>query len=76
MFLYVPLMESLSTPETGPYTSCGILALEQSDRGLVYHGFVSDVSTDYETTARLTELCNREQLFPVHLRDVIDNCLS
>lgn len=75
MFLYLPLIENLHTPELGSYRSCGILALERSEKGLVYHTFVSDVSTDYDAVANLTRLCNEGQLFPLQLRDVIDNFL-
>ncbi len=75
MFLYIPLKERLFAPELGHYTSCGILVLERTDEGFVYHTFVSDVYTDCKAVCKLTALCNREQLCPVHLMDVIEDFL-
>lgn len=35
----------------------------------------SDITVDREEAARLVELCNKLQLSPIHLKDVIDDFL-
>lgn len=36
----------------------------------------SDITVDREEAARLVELCNRLQLSPIHLQDVVDDFLA
>ena len=37
---------------------------------------ISDISSDYEAIANLVSTCNRLQLSPFHLSDVIDDFLT
>ena len=37
---------------------------------------VSDISTEAKKVVRLADLCSKEQLFPIHFYDVIENFLS
>ena len=71
-YFYEAVRESLTSDELGVYVSYGISV---SLNGQTV-AFVSDVSPDGADVERLVERCNREQLDPIHLNDVIEDHLS
>lgn len=75
MFRFRPIEQQLSTPELGEYRSYGIQAFITTPAGCEEAGLVSDVSCDPEFTACLADRCQRLQLDPVHLMDVILDAL-
>ncbi len=66
---YVLVEEQLFTPELGEYRSFGIRTKNGED-------FVSDVSTDRAFVSELVERCNREEVSPIHLRDIVVDALE
>lgn len=76
-YIYLMTKERKTTPEIPyAYATYGICVMEAKGkhRRIVKH--VADVSTDKAAVIRLTALCNRYQLFPVHLKDVIEDMLT
>ena len=71
MIRYLPVKQTLYTPETGQYLSYGIAAVRFSQDDCEIPAFVSDVSSDFSVVSKLAELFNREQLHPVHLLDAL-----
>ena len=76
MFRYTLRKENLFNPDVGCYISFGIAAFEETDSGWVRCAFVSDVSTDDKAVLELVQRCNEQQLFPIHLLDVIVDFLN
>ena len=68
-YLYVPLEESCFTDDAGEYISYGIAVTDDGGDA----GKVSDVSTDLELVREICEKCNRGQLDPLQLREVIED---
>lgn len=75
MYNYNIFVEVLKNEDSGAYTSYGIVvcSMENNQRKEVLR--VSDVSTKKERIENLIDLCNKEQLEPVHIYDVIEDCL-
>lgn len=76
MFRYTLRKENLFNPDIGCYISFGIAAFEETDSGWVHCAFVSDVSTDHDAVLDLVRRCNKHQLSPIHLWDVIEDFLN
>lgn len=72
MFWYVPFEETLYHPEFGNYRSCGIAVFQGKELLMS----VSDISTEAKEVVRLADLCSKEQLFPIHFYDVIEDFLT
>lgn len=72
MFCYIPVQETLYTPELGRYQSYGICVLNDKGERVA---FVSDVSTDPKEVATIVARCIVEQLDPEQLLDVISDSL-
>lgn len=70
---YVLVEEQLFTPELGEYHSFGIKAKNSGGEDM---DFVSDVSTDRAFVSDLVERCNRAEVSPIHLRDIIADALE
>lgn len=75
MYNYNIFVEVLKNEDSDAYTAYGICvcSMENNQRKEVLK--VSDVSTDKEKVDNLVDLCNKEQLEPVHIYDVIEDCL-
>lgn len=76
MFLYLVIKETLFHPDIGSYISYGLRAIFLSGGICQEITKISDISTDSVTVALLAQQCTREQLYPVHLMDVIEDFLS
>ena len=72
MYRYIAVKEKLYHKDIGTYTSYGIKAFKDGKEV----GFVSDVSVDRDFVEELVELCNTEQLDPIHLFDVVEDAIS
>lgn len=70
---YLPVKQTLYTPETGRYQTYGIAAVCFSEFDCEIPAFASDVSCDFAFVSALAELLNREQVHPVHLMDVLED---
>ena len=62
--------------ENGDRTGCGIAVVENRGGISTVIASVSDVSSDAELVEKLVQNCNRFELSPEHLRDVIDDFLA
>ena len=65
------IYETVRQPQTGGEHTYGIKVT--SDGMLI--AFTPNVSTDRQAVQRLTNLCTKEQLDPIHLNDVIEDFL-
>ena len=68
-YVYEAVREVLISEELGKYVTYGI----RCSRNLREIAFVSDVSADAADIELLVDLCNKEQLEPIHLYDVIED---
>lgn len=71
-YRYTAVCEKLYSDELGEYESYGIEIRKNGE--LVCR--VSDISTDKDELERLAELCEREELSPIHIYDVIEDFLG
>lgn len=74
MITYKVQEEHLFKPETGSYTSYGILAYEDSSDKVVCR--ISDIFLDRKLAEKYTQLFNTMNLEIVHLQNVIDDLLQ
>ncbi len=72
MYRYEMYEENMESEELGVYVTYGIKAFGASGEMLCA---VSDVSTDRALVQTLCESCTAEQLYPIHLRDVIEDSI-
>ena len=75
MFLYLPVKENLDSPELGCYCSFGLEAFRVTEGQMKRVAFVSDISTIEAMVSTLACRCTRLQLYPLHLRDIIEDAL-
>ena len=68
--------QKLSTPETGPYTTFGILALRLEAGQCQKVCLAADVSTSRRFAADLADRCTAGQLDPRQPNDVIEDALA
>jgi len=73
-YSYTVFEQPLSLPEYGAYTAFGV-SVSPKGKAHILQSF-PDVSTNKESLAALVLQCNRLQLHPIHLRDVIDDFLE
>lgn len=76
MYIYRAVRQELSTPETGPYTTFGILALRLEAGQWQKICLTADVSTSRSFAADLADRCIAGQLDPRQLNDVIEDALA
>ena len=74
MYIYRAVRQELSTPETGPYATFGILALRLEAGQWQKVCLAADVSTSRRFAADLR--CTAGQLDPRQLNDVIEDALA
>lgn len=76
-FRYRVFSEKKILPEFAePVLTFGICVFSETPKGQQPIRRISDVSTDRNFVKKLTELCNRAQLDPIHLKDVIEDALA
>ncbi len=71
MFKYSIFKENMSN-EDGKYTSFGI-TIEDSNGDVIKS--ITDISTDEIVVRDLCERCNKGQLHPIHLYDIVEDFL-
>lgn len=76
MYIYRAVRQELSTPETGPYATFGILALRLEAGQWQKVCLIADVSTSRSFAADLADSCTAGQLDPRQLNDVIEDALA
>lgn len=67
--------EQHTHPEIGTYRSYGIRAFRNVDTHIYPVTAIHDITTVQSQAEHLTELCNRHQLSPIHLEDIISDFL-
>ena len=72
---YIPFREELWSADLGRYQTFGICAYAKIEGGWREVIRLSDVSVDLAFVTALCERCNRGQLSPLHLRDVVEDAL-
>lgn len=72
MLRYVPCPEAVLSVDGDHYISYGIVVLDEADREVAH---VSDVSTRKAAVTELCSVCERCQIDPIHLHDVIEDML-
>lgn len=73
---YHVISERYSHPDLGVYRSYGIHAFETTGMHIRPVACVHDITTIQAQAEHLAELCNRYQLSPVHLDDIIADYLA
>lgn len=69
---YEPVREKLFSREIGCYESFGIRGSDKSGAEIF---FCSDISADMAFVIDLCEVCNRLQISPVHMLDIIEDSI-
>lgn len=73
-YQYLPFRQRYRPPTRHKYfTTFGVEVLDARGRRVMR---IKDVSDDMALIVRMTYLCTKEQLEPIHLREVIDNFLG
>lgn len=72
---YETIKELLYAPGLGHYFTYGFLATRKVNSVWEPVEFIHDVTTDYLLVKKMEELFNRYQLYPIHLRDAIEDML-
>ena len=75
LYKYQMFAERLNNPDIGNYTAFGIAVYSSVDNNPKKLMNISDISTEKKLVEDLCELCNREQLEPVHVFDVIEDSI-
>lgn len=75
MYLYLPIEEQLESPYLGPYRSFGIAAFRLTAQMRQQLIFIADVSPNEAFVSLIACRCTKEQLEPVHLRNVVEDAL-
>lgn len=70
-YIYEPIRQTVVSDDLGEYVTYGIRVLSNGKP----LSLVTDVSTDMDTVERLSALCTKEQLDPIHLMDVISDAI-
>lgn len=74
MYRYQTFAEKLNN-SIGEYTAFGIAILEGTGENMREIWRVSDISADKTVVENLAEMCNKRQLSPCHIYDVIEDSL-
>ena len=72
MFQYRLFNETLNSSENGEYKTTGIMVLDENENELIK---MSDVSTNEDDVKKVVDLCNQEQVEPIHLYDILEDFL-
>lgn len=75
MYLYQTYEERLKHPDIGSYISFGIIVLTENNKQKKELFRISDVSVNKALVEKLSILCTKEQLDPVHIYDVIEDSI-
>ena len=75
MFIYETFVEIFNNPHIGEYTAYGVVVYQavETEKKEIFK--MSDVTTNIEDMKNLVQLCNKEQLDPIHFTDVVEDLL-
>lgn len=76
MYLYQVIRENLYNVDIGSYVSFGLKIYYINDRVAQEACTISDICIDEKKIRKLAAACNREQLSPLHIFDVIEDFLG
>lgn len=76
MITYQVKKEILYHTETGFYTTFGIDAVRTISNHTILIHSISDVFLEQADAEEFVQICNDEELSPLHLHDAIENALS
>ncbi|MDD6188113.1 MAG: DUF6514 family protein [Clostridiales bacterium] len=76
MIEYYAVKESLYREEIGAYTAYGIGVFEYDGDEKKTLQYIPDVFLDEDKAEQLVDMCNRLQLEPVHLLNVVEDTVS
>ena len=72
MIEFYTMKESLCSEDVGSFTTYGIGVCENHQ----HLEYISDVFLDQQKAEQFVVLCNRLQLDPLHLSDVVEDAVS
>ncbi len=75
MIVYNIVKETINQPPLGKYIAYGVSVCSQQKNSCKEIVYISDVFTDINMAQKFVELCNKEQLDPVHLPELIEDML-
>lgn len=75
MFEYNIVQERINNPYIGEYIAYGIKVSLKKENELTELSYTPDVFTSKELAENFVALCNKEQLDPVHLPQLIEDTL-
>ena len=75
MIEYYTVKESLYNEEVGSFTAYGIGVCETNPYTRKTLKYISDVFLDQKKAEKIVGLCNRLQLDPIHLFDVVEDAI-
>lgn len=73
MYLYIPVKQTLSSPDLGEYSSFAFFAYQITENGAELITSISDVSVDEAVVSVLACRCTAGQLDPRQLLDVVED---
>lgn len=74
MYIYKVVEENLQNCEFGSYIAYGIAVCFKSTNIIIIS--ISDVFLEKEKAEKLVELCNKNNLEPIHLREVVEDAVG
>lgn len=75
MFIYETFVEIFNNPHIGEYTAYGVVVYQAVEMEKKEIFKMSDVYTEAEEIKNLVQLCNKEQLDPIHFIDIVEDML-
>lgn len=73
MYLYIPVKQTLTSPELGQYATFAVSVYQLTESGARFITSVSDVSADEAVVSMLACRCTAGQLDPAQLLDVVED---
>ena len=73
MFRYLLMQERLTNPEIGAYETFGIRIVDGTNAEI---RVISDISLEKNVVLQLCEDCNRFELDPIHIDDIIEDLFA
>lgn len=74
MFIYKVVEENLRNSELGSYIAYGISVYLRATNVILIS--ISDIFLERNKAEKLVELCNKNGLEPIHLREVVEDAIG
>lgn len=74
MYIYKVVEENLQNSELGSYIAYGISVYLRATNIILIS--ISDVFLERDKAKKLVELCNKNSLEPIHLREVVEDAVG